>query len=229
MRMIAVALLACAGAAAAQDTRWEVIAGSESEHSSEGWRIAVPKTELKYQWSPRLELGVEVSWIEARPTGAPASSALSAGTLAAKYQLLPEDAGFGFALAPEFARRLSRASVRRGIASENQEYLLGTETMFTIGRTEIEVKAGRNFVERQSDEWAFELKVTDPCMPRTDCIINAERKIASSDEGQTLLRLGVDVELRRKVVLRLLGGREIGPRTPGQVDRTFEAALKLFF
>lgn len=229
MRLIAAALLACAGAAAAQDARWEVIAGSEAEHSSEGWRIAVPKTELKYQWSPRLELGVELSWIEVRPTGAPTSSALDAATFAFKYQLLPEGAGFEFALAPELARRLSRASVRRGIASENQEYLLGTETVFGIGRTEFEIKAGRNFVERQPDEWAFELKVTDPCMPRVDCIVNAERKLAANDEGQTLLRLGVDVELGRGVYLRLLGGREIGPRTPGQVDRTFEAALKLFF
>jgi hypothetical protein len=227
--MLAAALLACTGTAAAQDWRWEVIVGAEGEHSSEGWRLALPKTEVKYLWSPRLELAAEFSWIETRHTGAPVSSALDAGKLAFKYQLLPADAGFEFALAPEFARRLSRASVRRGIASENQEYLLGTETVFKVGRTELELKAGRLFIEREPDEWAVELKATHPCLPHIDCVLNAERKISSNDEGQTLFRLGVEVALRKGLVFKLLAGRELGPRTPGQVDRTAEAVLKIFF
>jgi hypothetical protein len=208
---------------------WEVTVGASGKRSDEGWRTASPEGEVKYQWSDRLELGVKLNWESLRPAGAPAASALSAAEFAYKYRFIDAgDAGVDVAFAPALTTRLTRASVRRGIASDSKELLVGLETTYASARLEVEVKSGWNFVEGAPGQLAFEVKTTYQCAARLFCVFVGERKFGPG-EKQTGAKLELDVALTPALLLKGGLGREVGPYDPGQENRVLSLALQSTF
>jgi hypothetical protein len=164
------------------------------------------------------------------PSGGAARSGLGTGEFAIKYRLVDsERAGFALSVFPQVNRSISRSSVRRGIAPESTELLLGLEAKVPAGAAELEIKGARNFVEHEPDQWALEAKATWPCMARADCVVNVERNFTPHEAGLALFALGLDWKLAKNYVLKGAVGREFGPYEPGRKDRAISIELQMTF
>jgi hypothetical protein len=231
--VVAVALLAAAApacAAPSEDPRWEITIGASGEHSDEGWESGMPKAEIKYRWSDRIELESKLSWEVLNQSGGAARSGLGTGEFAIKYRLVDrERAGFALSVFPQVNRSVSRSSVRRGIAPENTEFLLGLEAKVPAGAAELEIKGARNFVEHEPDQWALEIKGTFPCMARADCVVKTERNFKPHEAGPALVALGLDWKLAKDYLLKAAVGREFGPYDPGRTDSAVSIELQMTF
>lgn len=215
--------------AAEPPTLWEVTVGASGKRSDEGWKTASPEGEVKYQWSDRLELGVKVNWETVRPAGAPASSALSAAEFGYKYRFIDaRDAGVEVAFTPALTTRVTRSSVRRGIASDSKELLVGFETTYASGKLEVEVKSGWNVIKNAAGQLALEVKTTYQCGTRLFCVFAGGRKFGPG-EKQTGAKLELDVALTPALLLKTGFGREFGPYDPGQKNRVVSLALQSRF
>jgi hypothetical protein len=213
--------------AAPDEKRWEITVEAKGEHCPEGWSVAIPSAEVKYQATEALELSSTVSYMALWPVGQPAKSGIGTGEFGLVWRLVDvEPLGFELAFAPEYARRIVDSSVRRGIISGDQELMLGAEAKLNSHGAEFEIKVGRNFIERGDHEWRFESKAKLPCGTDLLCVFRTEHNVVPFEPRQTMLLLGVEWALNDKVALTAAAGREVGRRTSGQVDRALRAGLK---
>jgi hypothetical protein len=208
--------------------RWEVTVGASGKHNGKGWKFALPESEIKYQWSERLQLLAENSWVIVRPDGGPATSGLGTAKLGFKW-LFWDEQDFSMALGPQLARFISRSSVRRGLISADKEYALATETKLKAAGLEFEIKAGRNFIEGAADEWMVEIKAGRPCLPNADCILIVERNFVPADLQRTLVKAGIDWKMHPTLTLKSAWGREIGPSGAERKDLAVNIGLQFVF
>jgi hypothetical protein len=217
-------------AAASAEPRWEITVGASGKHNGNGWKIALPESEIKYQWSERLELMAKNSWVILRPNDGATTTGLGTAKAGFKWLFLDDRSrDFSIALYPQFARSLSRAAVRRGVISADKEYTLATETKFKAASMDFEVKTGRNFIEHAADEWLVEVKVTRKCLAAVECNVTVERNFVPSELQRTLTKAGIEWALNDTFTLKAEVGREIGPRGPDRKDLTVNVGLQSVF
>jgi hypothetical protein len=217
-------------AAVPHDPRWELTLATGGEHSAEGWDSGMPEAEIKYQWSDRVELEAKLGWKVLDPPGGTRQSGIGNGEFALKYRFVDKDrAGFAMSVFPQISRSLSGASVRRGVASGNAQYGLGVETKVAAGATELELKLLRNFIEREPNAWAMELKAATPCGAPLACELEVERDFQPGSIGQTFVRMGLILALAPGYELKAALGRDFGPYESGQTDRALAVELKMRF
>ena len=214
----------------AQSPRWEINLDTAGVRDAEGWTTAVPAFEVIYQWRPRLALTAAGSWTVARPRGGRPASGLGSGSAGVKWLLHDDPANaFSLALWPQLERALTSSSVRRGLAPPNRAVALPLEIKFHAGGAELEVVAGRTFIEAAHDEWTTELKITSPCLPHADCVLAAERSFGPDAARQTLLAAGLEWRLAGWMTLKFSAGRQLGHGPATQATRVLLLGLKIAY
>lgn len=210
--------------------RWEVTLGASGKHSENGWKIALPESEIKYEWSAQLKLVAKNSWAIVRPDNGPATNGLGTAKAGLKWLFWDDpDHGFSMTFYPQLARSLSRSAVRRGVISAGKEYSLATETKFKAAGIDFEIKAGRNFIDHAADEWMGEIKATRTCLPKVECNLTVERNFVPSELQRTLVKAGIEWELNETLTLKSALGREVGPRGADRKNLTVNIGLQFVF
>jgi hypothetical protein len=223
-------LAACRPSMAADQPIWEINLDTTGERNAEGWTITAPAVEVIYQWRARLALTARGSWTITRPHEGQPASGLGSGSVGFKWLLHDGQANaLSVALWPQVERALTSSSVRRGLASPNRAFALPVEVKFHAAGTDVEVLAGRTFIEADRDEWSTELKVTRPCLPHADCVLAAERTFGPAAAHQALVTVGLEWKLSEPVTLKASVGRQFGQGPGLQTKRALLLGLKIAY
>jgi hypothetical protein len=220
-----------AGANAADEVavpRWEINLDAIGTRNGNGWTIAEPAAEVFYQLNRQVQLTANTSWTISRPYGARPTSGLGTGTAGFKLFLLNERTA-SVALWPQLERGLTAASVRRGLASANRAFALPVEAKFSARGIDYELTAGRTFIEAEEDQWNATLKAIRHCLPRADCVLQADHSYARGLARQTLLMLGAEWKLSDALTLKTSAGRELGKPGREQDNLALLVGLKIVY
>lgn len=192
------------------DGRWEINLATTGAHGEHSWNVNLFDADINYGVGDNVQLNLDVPWSYIDATGQGGRSGLGAIDAGVKWRFVDEaDAGFSMSTYPHYLSAWSASSRRRGIASADDEFYLPVEFSKTLAGYEFAAELGRNFIERQADEWKAGVVVGHACFGAADCLVEVHRTWVAHD-NQTLVNFGLHWELTPSVALLAAAGRDVG-------------------
>jgi hypothetical protein len=196
--------------------KWEINHAVIGQRTPGRWEIAAPDLDINYGWGENIQLKLDVPWVFARNDGEPWKSGLGRGDVGVKWRFVDEDkAGFAVSTYPQFGWNILPSSARRGITTDEREFLLPVEISKKVGDVGYDVELGRNFVHGGESQWVAGLIVAPKCGEKGECLFEVHHTY-SSEEHQTLVNIGLRWKLAEKASLLAAVGREFGTSSEEQ-------------
>jgi hypothetical protein len=208
---------------------WEINLASIGSHTRQRWDIAAFDADINYGYGDHVQLKLDVPWMYVRQNGYPAREGLGAANIGLKWRFIDMDDAHRFALStyPQMLSTWSRYSRRKDIAPSDKAYYLPIEAATAIGGFGLAMEAGRNFVQRQPDEWQLGVATAHACgNDGIECLVELHRTWARHD-SQTLFNMGLRYRLGSTMTLLASAGREFGPSSGSQQRFAYYFGLQL--
>ena len=242
--LAALALLAFSGWAAAQAGsplvtddpgtpgagKWEINLASTGGRTVRGWDLNMLVADVNYGFGDNIALKLEVPWTHVHESGGAGKSGLGSGSVGVKWRFLDRDESRDGSLAasiyPQYESAWSDASIRKGVAAQNDVFVLPIEIGTAIGGFGFAAEVVRSFVRNEPDEWEAGIAATHGCgSEKLECLVELHRTWAP-DNAQTLLNFGIRYEINDGLVFLASAGRDFGPATDAQQKFVYYAGLR---
>jgi hypothetical protein len=164
-----------------------------------------PDVDLNYGWGDRIQLKLDMNLTTDHASGQQTQTGLGTSALGIKWRMLDgEQGGVALATYPQV--------LLKDPGDPHKEFFLPLEAATSIGAYQLDVEAGRSFVERSPDAWAMGLIIARACGMRFECVAEIHDTLTQG-EHVTLLNLGFRHPLNKMLTLLAAAGREFGPRS----------------
>jgi hypothetical protein len=196
------------------DGHWEINLGGIASRSRSRWDVDAPDADINYGWGDNIQLKIDAPWTFADDSDGHRQSGLGMVSAGVKWRFLDADEhGFALSTYPQYVSAWSQSSKNKGVASANAEFFLPLEMSTSAGGFEFATEVGRNFVEREADQWEAGVVIAHGCMTAAlECLVEVHQTWQTKD-SQTLLNLGLRWKLSDSLVLMTAAGRDFGPKT----------------
>src|SRR5580765_539167 len=213
------------------DGKWEINLASTGGRTSRGWDLNAVVADINYGLGDNIELKLEVPWTYVHESGGPWKSGLGSGSAGMKWRFLDRDensdGGFAASIYPQYETAWSDASIRKGVAGENDVFFLPIQIATAVGGFEFAAEVGRSFVQNESDEWEAGIAAAHGCgSVKLECLVEVHRTWAPGS-SQTLLNFGIRYQINDSLVFLTSAGRDFGPRTEEQQQFVYYAGLRI--
>ena len=209
------------------DGHWEINLATIGSRTAHRWSVDVLDADINYGWGDHVQLKLDAPWTAVHDDGGGWRNGLGAVNAGVKWRFLDaDDHGFALSTYPQYLSAWSSVAKRRGVASSDAQFFLPIEMSAEAGGFEFAGEVGRNFVERDDDEWEAGAVVSHACADDIECLIEVHRTW-SADEAQTLLNLGVHWKLSEQLIFLAAAGREFGTRSDSQQRFLFYAGFQI--
>lgn len=209
------------------DGKWEINLAALGSHTSQRWDVDLLDADINYGLGDHIQLKADIPWAAARVAGQGWRSGLGAVNLGVKWRFVnQDDSGFDMSTYPQYLSAWSSDAKRRGIVSANAQFYLPVEFAKTIGGYEFVAEAGRNFVERENDQWEAGVVAAHDCGRELECLVEIHRTWTPHD-NQTLLNFGLHWKLSESAILLASAGREFGADTTDRQRLVFYFGVQL--
>jgi hypothetical protein len=194
------------------DGKWEINVASIVSRTSARHEVLVPDVDANYGWGAYVQLKLDLPWAFAREGGGPWRSGIGNTDLGVKWRFIDaEDAGFSMATYPQYSAGWVGASRRRGVASDQRQFLAPLEFSTRAGSFAFDGEVGRNFVHGGKSEWVAGGILAHACGAGRQCLLEV-RETRSQAGTRSLWNLGLHWNLSGSLVLLAAAGRETGPQ-----------------
>ncbi len=209
------------------DGKWEINLAMLGSHTLRRWDVDVFDADINYGFGDHIQLKADIPWAAAHEAEQGWRTGLGAANLGVKWRFVDQDgSGYDVSTYPQYLSAWSSSAKRRGIASSNAQFYLPVEFARTIASYEFVAEVGRNFVERESDQWEAGFVAAHGCGGEVECLVEVHRTWAPHD-SQTLLNFGLHWKLSESSVLLASAGREFGSDTAERQRFVFYFGVQL--
>ena len=209
------------------DGHWEINLATTGSRTAHRWAIDVFDADINYGWGDRIQLKLDAPWSAVHDEGGGWRNGLGAVDAGVKWRFVDaDDHGFSLSTYPQYLSAWSSVAKRRGVASSDAEFFLPLEISTEAGGFEFAGEVGRNFVEREDDEWETGAVVSHACADGVECLVEVHRTW-NAGETQSLLNLGVHWKLNEQLIFLAAAGREFGTRSDSQQRFLFYAGFQI--
>lgn len=209
------------------DGHWEINLASIGSETFQHWQVDALDADINYGWGDHIQLKLDAPLTSVRDSTGDWRSGLGAVNAGVKWRFLDqEDHGFALSTYPQYLSSWLSSSERRGIASSDAEFFLPLEISTEAGGFEFAGEVGRNFVEREPDQWEAGIVASHPCGVAVECLLEVHQTWVSRD-AQTLLNFGIHWKLNEQLLLLAATGRDFGSRTIDQQRFLFYLGLQI--
>lgn len=192
------------------DGKWEINLATLGSHTLRRWDVDVFDADINYGLGERIQLKADVPWAAAHVQEQGWRAGLGAVNLGVKWRFVDaDDSGFDVSTYPQYLSAWSSAAKRHGVTSPNAQFYLPIELAKTIGGYEFVAEVGRNFVERESDEWEAGVVAAHGCGNAGECLVEVHQTSAPHN-SHTLLNFGLHWKLSEGAILLASAGHEFG-------------------
>jgi hypothetical protein len=195
------------------DRKWEINLAAIYARVYGGRReVAAPDADINYGLGEHIQLKADIPWVFVNDESMGGKkNGLGAGNFGVKWRFVDEDdAGVNVSTYPQYTRSIIHSSARRGVSSDNSSFFLPIEASKEIDGFGLDAEIGRNFVQRERDEWQAGLVVAHTCGTESiECLVEVHHTFAPHAQ-QTLLNLGTRIKLAESVSFLGAIGRDFG-------------------
>jgi hypothetical protein len=199
--------------------KWEINIAVAGAHGEDFWDLAAPDLDINYGLGERMQLSVHGSWNHQRVDDGLWQSGSGPVELAVRWRFIDEEkSGFSMAVQPHWAKSWSAAAIRRGLVSPNEELGIPLQLSKHFGKANVGLEVGRNFIEREADEWQAGLFWSRDCAKDFQCLAEINTVKAADSSAETVLNFGARKTINENLVLLGSLGRQLSnPDGPKQV------------
>jgi len=209
------------------DGHWEINLATMGSRTAHRWAVDVFDADINYGWGDRIQLKLDAPWSALRDEDGAWRNGLGAVNAGVKWRFVDaDDHGFSLSTYPQYLSAWSSVAKRRSVASPDAEFFLPLEISTEAGGFEFAGEVGRNFVERENDEWEAGAVVSHACADGVECLVEVHRTW-NAGETQSLLNLGVHWKLNEQLIFLAAAGREFGTRSDSQQRFLFYAGFQI--
>lgn len=190
---------------------WEINLAATGAHSHGALDLDAPDLDVNRGVGERIQLSVHASWAHAREDGA-WRSGLGDIEFGLRYRFLDaETDGVSLAVQPLYVRGWSAASRRRGLESENPEWVLPLQVARPFGSFSGGLEVARHFVAHEADASQAGAFVAHDCAGG-DCLAEVNATRVDGGRTRTTLNVGARHPLREGLLMMGSIGSELtGP------------------
>jgi hypothetical protein len=172
--------------------------------------------DINYGWGEHVQLKLDAPLTYARESGDEKEVGLGAVNVGVKWRFVDQDEhGFALSTYPQYLSAWSSASEHRGLASRDAQFFLPLEISTQARGFEFGAEVGRNFIERQPDQWELGIVASHPCSANLQCLVEVHQTSVPHD-AQTLLNFGIHWKLNEQLLLLAAAGRDFGSHSNDQ-------------
>jgi hypothetical protein len=187
------------------DGNFEInIAAIESQRRN-SWNLVGPDADMNYGWGEHIQLKLDMNWTTAHDAENGTEGGLGTTALGIKWRMLDGDQG-GIAVATYPQVEL------RSLNDQHKGLLVPLEAAMSVGSFQFDTEIGRNFVQRDPDEWVMGLIVSHTCGIHLECAAEIHDTLVEGAHV-TLFNLGFRRRLTRTLTLLGAAGRDFGTPT----------------
>lgn len=190
---------------------WEINLAATGARGHGALDLDAPDLDVNRGVGERIQLSLHTAWAHARSDGA-WGSGLRDVELGVRYRFLDAATdGVSMALQPLYVRGWSAAARRRGLASENAEWVLPLQVARTIWKFDVGLEVARHFVAHEADAWQGGMFVSHDCFGG-DCLAEINTTRVDGEPARATLNVGARHPLREGLLMMGSIGSEVsGP------------------
>lgn len=187
---------------------WEINLAATGARSHDGMRVDAPDLDLNRGVGERIQLSIHAAWAHADANGA-WSSGLGDVELGMRYRFLDADTdGVSLAVQPLYVRGWSPVARRRGLASQNAEWVLPVQLARPVGGFHVGMELARHVIAHEADAWQAGAFVAHDCFIG-ECLAEINATRTDGETAATTLNLGARHPLREGLLLMGSLGSEV--------------------
>ncbi len=158
------------------DGHWEVNLAALGSRSDQRWDVDAFDADINYGLGEHIQLKLDIPWSYTQETGQAWKSGLGTVNAGVKWRFIDqEDSGFSMSTYPQYLSAWSSASKHRGIASADAQFYMPLEFSTAAGGFEFASEVGRNFIEREADQWQAGIVAEHPCGGAVECLVEVHQ------------------------------------------------------
>ncbi|WP_133480306.1 hypothetical protein [Cognatilysobacter segetis] len=190
---------------------WEINIAATGARVPGGFDLDAPDVDINRGVGERMQLSLHASWAHGRSNGA-WRSGLGDVEFGLRYRFLDAATdGVSMAVQPLYVRGWSAAARRRGLASENAEWVLPLQVARPFGEFNVGLEVARHFVADEADAWQGGMFVSRDCFGG-DCLAEINSTRVDGQSVRTTLNVGARRPLREGLLMMGSVGSEVTGR-----------------
>ncbi len=195
---------------------WEINLAATGAHNHSGWGLAAPDVDINYGWGERVQVSVHIPWNHQRGDDGRWLSGAGPAEWAIRWRFVDEKrAGFSLAIQPHWVSAWSSATIRKGLASANDEFVLPIQASRKLGAATVGLEISRHFVMHEGDERQAGAFWSRDCRPGLQCLAEINTVWPASGPAEAVLNIGA----RKTVSEHLLLLGSFGRQFTGAAER----------
>ena len=190
---------------------WEINLLSAMGQSREGWVFELPRIDVNYGLSNRIELKFESPWLVEKEPGEKATAGLGNFMLGIKWRFLDKERrGIDMSIYPQLEFNNATHSVERGLVDKGKLLFLPVEVAKEIGPVRVVGEVGYRIVQNGPDEWEYGLVFARQVSRRVELMGELHgSSLRTFREDELFLNVGSRIRIARNAVLLISAGRTI--------------------
>ncbi len=191
---------------------WEINVGFIVEKREAETRCQTPDLDMNYGLTDRIQLTLEVPWIQLHENGGDTKNGLGNSIAGAKWRFFDDkDRGLSASIFPQIEfENPESSSADRGLTDKGMQYLLPVQLAKMCGPFGVNLELGYIFKEKLEDEWLYGLAASYALSEKIELVgevFGTSQKDFKSHD--LVFNLGTRYKLSDHYVLLLSAGRSI--------------------
>jgi hypothetical protein len=177
----------------------------------------VPDVDINFGIGERIQLTYENAWLRVQPPGSPVKYGLGQSNPGVKWRFHDGgESGLSISMFPQLFLNNPNNSVRRGITSANNSFLLPFQFSKKFGPIDVDYEVGYQFVRKESDGWLMGLVIGHEFTPKLELDMELYGSGTFHGSSQPTIDFGARYKIHRPIILLLMAGRSLEPSRANQ-------------
>jgi hypothetical protein len=190
--------------------RWEINISAQSDSGGGQRRMEVPRLDVNYGVGQRIQLKLEVPWVQLRRDDGRREQGPGDATTGVKWRFLGEEGRtIAWSVYPQVEFNTARTSVNEELVDAGPDLQLPTEITLQVARVKINGEVGRNFIKHGYGDWIAGLSTEVHASSRLELLAELHAQATRRQPSQIIVNIGARPKLTRATTLLLAAGRTI--------------------